>query len=408
MCLQRYKNNFLFRTFAAVKMQTALFFLLLLLAGCGSKKPQPVVTPWGQITDSIPADDEFDLDDIQRNGELIALTLTGPETYYDYRGRHLGTQYMLAQRFADKIGVSLRMEVCRDSAEMVRRLEDGEADLVCYRISSDSLPADGIQPIDSLGWLVGADKDELRQELAEWFEPKMIEETKKEEEFLLSTKSVRRHVFSPMLNRAGGVISHYDGYFQRYAATIRWDWRLMAAQCYQESTFDPKAHSWAGACGLMQIMPTTADHLGLARANIYQPEQNIAAAAKYLGELQQLFADIRERGERTKFVLAAYNGGHFHIRDAMALAKKNGKNQHRWADVEHFVLGLARPEYYNDPVVKYGYMRGSETVDYVRKIHERWNSYRGVRSPRAGLAPSSTPQKATHQRKKKYQIQDEE
>ena len=62
----------------------------------------------------------------------------GPETYYDYRGRHLGTQYMLAQRFADKIGVSLRMEVCRDSAEMIRRLLDGEADLVCYPVRLES------------------------------------------------------------------------------------------------------------------------------------------------------------------------------------------------------------------------------------------------------------------------------
>ncbi|MBQ4025842.1 MAG: transglycosylase SLT domain-containing protein, partial [Treponema sp.] len=34
------------------------------------------------------------------------------------------------------------------------------------------------------------------------------------------------------------------------AKAIHWDWRLMAAQCYQESTFDPQAKSWAGACGL--------------------------------------------------------------------------------------------------------------------------------------------------------------
>jgi len=155
----------------------------------------------------------------------------------------------------------------------------------------------------------------------------------------------------------------------------------------------------------MQIMPATADHLGLARASIFNPEQNIAAAAKYLGELERNFSDIRERSERTKFVLAAYNGGHFHIRDAMALARKHGKNPQRWGDVEPFVLGLTKAEYYNDPVVKYGYMRGSETVDYVRKIHERWNGYRGVKTVRSGFAPSSTPQKATHARKKKYQIE---
>lgn len=376
-----------------MKLLSTLIFILILLCSCGQKKQETVVTPWGEIADTIPTDDSFDLDEIQRNGELIALTLTGPETYYDYRGKHLGAQYLLAQKFADKLGVSLRMEVCRDSAEMLQRLEDGEADLICYPMTKKVL-----------GWLVGDDKEDLEEELKAWYKPGMLAEVKKEEEFLLSNRAVRRRVFAPMLNRAGGVISHYDGFFQRYASTIRWDWRLLAAQCYQESTFDPKARSWAGACGLMQIMPGTADHLGLSRANIYDPEQNIAAAVRYLAELERNFSDIREHSERTKFVLAAYNGGHFHIRDAMALARKNGRNANSWREVESFVLGLSQPQYYNDPVVKNGYMRGSETVDYVRKIHERWNGYRGVKTVRTISGPQGIPQKAKHERKKKYQI----
>ena len=376
-----------------MKLLSTLIFILILLCSCGQKKQETVVTPWGEIADTIPTDDSFDLDEIQRNGELIALTLTGPETYYDYRGKHLGAQYLLAQKFADKLGVSLRMEVCRDSAEMLQRLEDGEADLICYPMTKKGL-----------GWLVGDDKEDLEDELKAWYKPGMLAEVKKEEEFLLSNRAVRRRVFAPMLNRAGGVISHYDGFFQRYASTIRWDWRLLAAQCYQESTFDPKARSWAGACGLMQIMPGTADHLGLSRANIYDPEQNIAAAVRYLAELERNFSDIREHSERTKFVLAAYNGGHFHIRDAMALARKNGRNANSWREVESFVLGLSQPQYYNDPIVKNGYMRGSETVDYVRKIHERWNGYRGVKTVRTISGPQGIPQKAKHERKKKYQI----
>ena len=376
-----------------MKLLSTLIFILILLCSCGQKKQETVVTPWGEIADTIPTDDSFDLDEIQRNGELIALTLTGPETYYDYRGKHLGAQYLLAQKFADKLGVSLRMEVCRDSVEMLQRLEDGEADLICYPMTKKGL-----------GWIVGDDKEDLEEELKAWYKPGMLAEVKKEEEFLLSNRAVRRRVFAPMLNRAGGVISHYDGFFQRYASTIRWDWRLLAAQCYQESTFDPKARSWAGACGLMQIMPGTADHLGLSRANIYDPEQNIAAAVRYLAELERNFSDIREHSERTKFVLAAYNGGHFHIRDAMALARKNGRNANSWREVESFVLGLSQPQYYNDPVVKNGYMRGSETVDYVRKIHERWNGYRGVKTVRAISGPQGIPQKAKHERKKKYQI----
>ena len=376
-----------------MKTVSTLLFAFLLLAACGQKRQEPVVTPWGEINDSIPEDDNFDLDDIQRNGELIALTLTGPETYYDYHGRHLGAQYLLAQRFADRLGVGLRMEVCRDTAEMLRRLDAGEADLICYPLTDEGT-----------GWVVGRDKGDLTGELEAWYKPEMLDEVRKHEAWLLSSNSVRRHVYAPMLNRSGGVISHYDNYFRQYASTIRWDWRLLAAQCYQESTFDPKARSWAGACGLMQIMPSTADHLGLPRGDIYDPEKNIAAAVRYLDELEKSFADVRERSERTKFVLAAYNGGALHVRDAMALAAKNGKNQHLWSDVDPYILGLSQARYYNDPVVRNGYMRGSETSDYVRRIHERWSGYRGVKTVRSSTGPSGTPQKARNERKKKFQI----
>jgi membrane-bound lytic murein transglycosylase F len=187
-----------------------------------------------------------------------------------------------------------------------------------------------------------------------------------------------------------------------YSRDIRWDWRLMAAQCYQESTFDPKAVSFAGAKGLMQIMPGTADHLGLSRDKLYDPESNIAAAAKYIAELQRAFSDIRDHYQRTNFVLASYNGGSHHIRDAMALAKRDGKNPHHWNDVSAYVLKLAQPKYYNDPIVKNGYMRGSETVDYVSKIRQRHAGYQGVKSPHMGFHPSQ-PRKSD-KRKNKYDL----
>lgn len=383
--------------------------IALCLVACEHRQ-QPSA-PWGDV-DTTTASDEFDLNQIQNNGELIMLTLSGPETYYDYRGHSLGLQYLLAQKFADKIGVSMRVETCRDTLEMVRKLIAGDADLVAFQLPEKAikLAKDSLKEItfcgaavDSLhtSWAVGKDKDELAKALDEWFKPSMIAETRKEEAFLLSTRSVKRHVYAPMLNRAGGIISHYDGMFINYSRGIHWDWRLMAAQCYQESTFDPQAKSWAGACGLMQIMPATADQIGLPRNKLFDPESNIAAAAKYLAQLEGKFGEIRNRYERQNFVLAAYNGGYHHIKDAMALTARAGGNQYSWEEVSKYVLLLSNPKYYNDPIVKNGYMRGSETEDYVRKIRQRWQSYKGVHSPRMGF--TGTPQKAKKQ-KKKYNI----
>lgn len=380
-----------------------IFILFLFFASCSETKKQSL-TPWGTTVgdDSIPADSSFSMRDIQNNGELIMLTLSGPQSYYDYHGHGLGLQYMLCEKFAQKLGVSLRVEVCKDTAEMVARLKKGDADVIAFQLPKFFRGIRYAGVCDNnlkTQWAVQESNIELADSLTSWFRPSMIEKMKKEERFLLSTRSIVRHIYSPMLNRSQGVISHYDHHFRRYAPIARWDWRLLAAQCYQESTFDPKAHSWAGACGLMQIMPTTADHLGLSRDNLYDPEQNIAAAAKYIRELSSHFSDVPSR-ERTFFVLASYNGGYHHIRDAMSLAGKYGRNAHSWADVREFVLKLAQSPYYTDPVVKYGYMRGYETADYVDKIRDRWAQYRGVANGSSSSSGFVTTPERAHRRYK--------
>lgn len=366
-----------------------IFILLFLILSCGRQQQEKISTPWGGVIGEENDTSSFDLDDIERSGELIALTLSGPETYYDYHGRPMGAHAMLCQRWADHLGVRLRIELCRDTAELLSRLEAGEADVIAFPLKTDSL---------SPGWMVDSTKQMLTASLKEWYRPDMLANVRTEEQRLLKGGGVKRRVYAPMLNRQGGIISRYDGLFQQYSRSIGWDWHLMAAQCYQESTFDPMAQSWAGAKGLMQIMPSTADHLGLARSDMNDPEKNIAAAARYLKELEGHFSDIRDRRERQNFVLAAYNGGFFHIRDAMALAERDGKNPHRWDDVSFYVLHLAEPEYYKNPLVKYGYMRGSETHGYVKSIRQRWQQYRGVKGSPANSAPQKS-KNAKHRNK---------
>jgi len=403
---------------------TTLFSLVLaaIVAACGQRQ-QRTTTPWG--TDEgqeQSADSVFGLQDVQSSGELIMLTVSGPDTYYDYHGRGMGTQYLLCERFAQSIGVGLRVEICKDSADITRRLIDGEGDIAVIRRSdgkekrpqtaSDS--ATTIQPtnqnpqrltastfsVDDISWFVSADNSSLHEALTSWYNPAMLNEIRQEEKRLASAPRVRRRVFSPMLDSKRGTISRYDNLFRRHAATCGWDWRLLAAQCYQESCFDPQAKSWAGACGLMQIMPSTADLVGLNRSDLFSAEPNIEAACRYLARLNNSFCDIKSASERTCFVLAAYNGGANHVRDAMALAQKYGGNPQRWSDVSKYVLRLRERQYYTDPAVKYGYMRGDETASYVEGILNRYYSYSGNRvavTSRASRTDVFTPQPATKQ-----------
>ena len=382
--------------------------LLLMLAACNHKKQnQPVETPWGTTLGAdtaVATNGTFSLSDIIRNGELIMLTLTGPENYYDYHGRGMGLQYLLCERFAKSLGVSLRVEVCKDTTEMVEKLKNGEGDLVAFFLPKRVGGVFFCGPAPSSGnaqWAVQKGNEELADTLNRWFKPTLLAKIKAEEQFALSSRSITRHVYSPMLDRKAGIISQYDHLFQKYAPTARWDWRLLAAQCYQESTFDPQARSWAGARGLMQIMPATAAHLGLPAHQVHEPEPNVAAATRLIRELDGKFNDIGDRMERIRFILASYNGGPGHVRDAMALARKYGRNPQRWEEVAPFVLRLSTPQFYNDPVVKNGYMRGSETVDYVERIGNRWQQYMGMASGGiSGSYGSMVPQRAT----KKYRF----
>ena len=124
-------------------------------------------------------------------------------------------------------------------------------------------------------------------------------------------------------------------------------------------------------------MPKTAASLGVSPDEVNDPRRNVEGAANLIRRLTGQLSDIRDGNERIKFVLASYNGGLGHVRDAMALARKYGKNPQLWDDVAPYILGLQKPQYYRDPVVRYGYMIGSETAGYVQSILARWRSYGG-------------------------------
>lgn len=174
-----------------------------------------------------------------------------------------------------------------------------------------------------------------------------------------------------------GKISYYDELFKKYAPLIGWDWRLLAALAYTESNFNPNTVSWAGACGLMQLMPKTARTMGVPAGKEYDPEESIKAAVKYIQKLQAMFVQIPDEKERAKFVLAAYNAGSGHVTDAMALAEKYGRNHYIWEHhVAHYILLKSHEEYYQDPVCKNGYFRGTETYNFVREVTERAEIYK--------------------------------
>ena len=192
-------------------------------------------------------------------------------------------------------------------------------------------------------------------------------------------KQSRKHVEQRIVSN--GVLSPYDEIVKRHAKIHNFDWRLVVAMMYQESRFDPDARSYAGALGLLQVLPRTGRQMGFN--DVRPPEPNIAAGVKYLNWLRDRFAEDLPVADRMWFALASYNAGHEHVRDARRLAEQQGWDPNRWfGNVERAMLLLSRAQYARE--ARHGYCRGSEPVNYVREISARYGAYHEALSVESG------------------------
>lgn len=99
----------------------------------------------------------------------------------------------------------------------------------------------------------------------------------------------------------------FYGIIVEAAARYEVDPHLIRAIILAESGYNPKAKSKKGARGLMQLMPATAEELGVQ--NIYDPEENIDGGVRYFRILLDRFdGDVQ-------LALAAYNAGSRHVRN---------------------------------------------------------------------------------------------
>lgn len=184
-----------------------------------------------------------------------------------------------------------------------------------------------------------------------------------------------------------GSLSPYDEVVEKYAQKYGFDSKLLIAQMHQESSFNPEAISFAGAIGLFQIMPNTAKQLKMT--NLTVPENSIQAGVRYLHWVQERMKEQNVREDQLIwFALASYNAGSGHVSDAIRLAKSKGWQGDVWFDnVEKAMLLLSQQEYSSK--ARYGYVRGKEPVDYVRKIRNKYQIYNQQTEPQLTLQITS-------------------
>jgi len=413
------------------------FFVISLLVACADEG-KPALRGVFDHDESLQVN--YDLNDIQNAGEIIVLTLYGPDTYFEFRGEVFGNQYKIAQSYAKDIGVSARVNVCRTQAEMLDKLSKGEGDIIAFDLPVDSLNEEviycgkkqiahfldtlaliehdkSIKTNGNVAWAVRKSSPLLAQKLNEWIaandnrflalsQPKLKQSNDNRkhtsyvsDEYFPDIPDFQDYPGNSQSQSYGNASNrHYSDYYSSQRRSGG-GYTKKGTISYYDDLFIKYAPSsgmdWkllaAIAYNESAFNPNATSHMGAmglmqlmpstarqyGAANPYDPEQSVRASAKLIANLIAHYASVPDPSERINFMVAAYNAGPGHVDDARRLAEKRGKDKNVWKDnVDEFVLYMSNPEYYNDPVVRHGYFRGGETYNYVNYVRSDWDRFR--------------------------------
>ncbi len=323
-------------------------------------------------------------DNINRKLIRNQLDLANKTVFVQERSSHSERLHSLAREIGDSIII---VEVAYDAEKLIQNVAEGDIEYtVCdenvAKVNSTYYPNIDIKtPVSfpqNIAWgLRKEHSDMLLKELNHW-----LAAYKKTGDYALLYAKYFKNSRSSRIVKSDyyalytGKISRWDDMIKSASDDINWDWRLLASLIYQESRFNPNVRSWAGAYGLMQVMPGTGQRFGIDITS--SPSNNMKAGTLYIEILHSVFdTKIEDENERMKFILASYNAGPGHVLDAMRLAEKYGMDPQKWEDnVEYWLTMKSDPVYYRDPLVKSGYFKGTESVNFVIEILDRFEHYK--------------------------------
>lgn len=286
-----------------------------------------------------------------------------------------GYNYVLLKRFAKDFNSSIDIREGKQGQDWIDSLRNDVIDILVVPadtcIVMDSLSSS--MPVDGLArWYVKTGRTRKIEEINTW-----IEKYHSSEDYLPLRNSFLK-TYNPIISAKAGVkrsaLSPYDSLIRKYADTLGWDWKLLAAVIYQESRFRINAHSYKGAEGLMQMIRTTADRYKID--NLFDPEESIKGGAMHLSRLQNMFWRYAATPhDRRLFALAGYNAGEGHIKKCIKYADSLGVQVTTWEELKSYM-----------PLFDF---KWGETLTYISRIDSCYQAFTAIYQPEPNKEPSS-------------------
>jgi len=316
--------------------------------------------------------DSISVDDEGLRCAICLKSFRSPTMSYPF-----GFNYELLREFETDIHHQMEIISPHDSTfNCLTSLRDGSIDLAVVPASDSICMLKDIKasPIldDGSCWIALAKRKGLNEAISSWLSHVTLRSSYK------PLKARFTPAYSPYRRASSGksysALSPYDRLIKKYSANIGWDWRMLTALIWKESSFHIEARSSKGAEGLMQMMPNTARRYDAD--NMLDPETNLAAATMYLGKLERMFMSrAANQMELMKFSLAAYNAGEGRILDLISLAESKGKPSSTWDDLVAMLPYMRDSRIIHDDAVKLGVFKGYETVRYVEEMESLYSAF---------------------------------
>jgi len=214
----------------------------------------------------------------------------------------------------------------------------------------------------SIAWAVRKDNPELRKSLS-------VITSKHRRGSLIGNIFFQRYyqnvkwIESPLTETQVERLHELQDLMEEYGEKYGFDWLMLSALAFQESRLDNEVRSQAGAVGLMQVLPTTAEGPPISIPDVHLLENNIHAGTKYLAFLRENYFNepAISPADKVDFTLAAYNAGPNRITRLRKAAEQAGLDPNVWfGNVEQIARRVI----------------GRETVDYVANINKYYIAYK--------------------------------